>query len=160
MPQRQTESRLSTRAVLDRPYYVALVRVIDYLRRSGAWEAERAAFEWGDEEAQAGHIFPAFQALQWWLQRKPIDLRLGSIAATEGAWELLDENEVMQALERHRVGDWGDRTEAEWGRNNLAAEFGRRVVSRYHNQQGLAYLVVTEGDRSETNFLLPEEHGG
>lgn len=83
---------------------------------------------------------------------------LGSLYLTEGIQELLTHEQVRAVLYRHGAGDWGDLDLEDREANERALEDGSRVLSRYHAADGRAFWVLTEGDRSATTVLLPEEY--
>jgi hypothetical protein len=66
---------------------------------------------------------------------------------------------MMSFLMRHANMDWGDLTEIERLCNDLALERGERILSSYATDKGSVW-IVTEGDRSVTTVLLPEEYQG
>lgn len=67
--------------------------------------------------------------------------------------------EFLPFLERHLSGDWGDlEYEEDRDANDASVHTGRRLLSEYHLSDGTRIWVITEGDRSATMFLLPEEY--
>lgn len=81
----------------------------------------------------------------------------GQILTTLGAKELPRE-EVMEGLKRHLRGDWGDISEEDKQANEDALQYGDRLLSAYHTQDGRKYWILTEADRTYTTVLLPEEY--
>ncbi len=97
---------------------------------------------------------------------------MGALYGTPGALKLLQKAQVdgRELLDRHCRGDWGDCCEEDAESNDQAVELGGRLLSVYtlpsalpHGQEVLErevprILVITEGDRSTTTLLLPEEY--
>ena len=82
----------------------------------------------------------------------------GQIVATTGAL-ILAENGVnlLEYLERHLNGDWGDPDDEDKAENDFSVKNGFRILSAYNTPGGRLW-VITEADRSVTTFLLPEEY--
>lgn len=74
------------------------------------------------------------------------------------ALKLLSAEDIRQALDAHVNGDWGDLGKVDYEENNQALECGRRILSIYHNSNGVIFWVITEADRSVTNVFLRETH--
>ena len=90
---------------------------------------------------------------------KPL-FELGQLVATPGAIDLMFENEVPpgQLLARHTSGDWGDLGQEDKQANDHAVASGHlRVFSAYKVGDDKVW-VITEGDRSSTTILLPEDY--
>jgi hypothetical protein len=85
---------------------------------------------------------------------------LGQIVATPGALQALSEAEIVPArlLQRHQFGDWGTVSPDDARENELSAREGFRIISSYTLPTGTRIWVITEGDRSATTLLLPEEY--
>ncbi|MBI1315081.1 hypothetical protein GC176_27635 [bacterium] len=83
---------------------------------------------------------------------------LGRLLITPGASSRLTTNDVLTALARHFDGDWGDICETDRVLNNAALVDGGQLLSVYHSRNGTAFQVISEGDRSVTTILLPEEY--
>ena len=83
---------------------------------------------------------------------------MGHLLATPGALEMIDGDELINALERHLRGDWGDVCDADRTENNRALKYGRRLLSAYHTAKDVKFWIITEADRSATTVLLPEEY--
>jgi hypothetical protein len=82
---------------------------------------------------------------------------LGQIVISTGAQVCLADNESEVLLDRHRKGDWGYVTMVEKCMNEFAVEDGIKITSHYRTSQGFDVLVITDGDRSKTTILLPQE---
>ena len=61
-------------------------------------------------------------------------------------------------LARHAAGDWGDLDEDDRRLDDLAATLDERILSAYTLTDGTRIWIITEGDRSATTVLLPEEY--
>lgn len=85
-------------------------------------------------------------------------LRLGTTWITPGAQEVLDSLDVIEALRRHASGDWGHCCLADAQANDAALEEGFRVMSVYQDRHQTTFWIITEGDRTATTVLLPEEY--
>ena len=84
----------------------------------------------------------------------------GHIVATAGAVEACARAGVnlMDYVRRHVTGDWGDLQEADIRANESAMQVGDRILGTYGLGNGERLLIVTEGDRSATTVLTPEEY--
>ena len=83
---------------------------------------------------------------------------LGRVVITTNAARYLTPNEILTALRRHGLGDWGDTYPKDEGQNNLALQNGDRLFSVYHSGSGQTFWVITESDRSATTVLLPDDY--
>lgn len=81
---------------------------------------------------------------------------LGRTTITAGALSALSHEDVLAALSRHVVGDWGEVDREDWNANERALCEGGRLVSVYRSSR--KFYVITEQDRSLTTVLLPEEY--
>ena len=82
---------------------------------------------------------------------------LGRLLITSGAQEAFSDQEVLLAISRHQRGDWGIVCREDRLLNDEALQTGGRLHSayRYH---GVKLWIITEGDRSVTTILLPNEY--
>ena len=85
---------------------------------------------------------------------------LGRVVATPGAIEALTAAGAtpLPYLARHAAGDWGDLDEDDKRMNDLASKLDERILSAYTLTDGTRIWIITEGDRSATTVLLPEEY--
>ncbi len=83
---------------------------------------------------------------------------LGQMAITPTALDTLHPEDVVLALMRHSVGDWGDCCPNDAAANDASLEEGTRLLSVYQDRKGRKFWVITEADRSATTVLLPEEY--
>lgn len=82
---------------------------------------------------------------------------VGHLVITQGASEL-PQDEVWYSLVRHMNGDWGDLDEYDRGQNDVALDYGGRLMSRYSTRSGTVFWIITEYDHSVTTILLPMEY--
>jgi hypothetical protein len=60
---------------------------------------------------------------------------------------------------RRRVSrDWGDVSGPDREENDYGLQHGLRLLSAYCTNAGDKLWIITEGDRSATTLLLPEEY--
>lgn len=83
---------------------------------------------------------------------------LGRLVATPNALESIPNDEILVALRRHLVGDWGQMTVHDWEANELALTDGSRLFSVYRTRTGLKFWIITEADRASTTVLLPQDY--
>jgi hypothetical protein len=91
---------------------------------------------------------------------------LGQIVATPGALDACSQAHLMLCLARHATGDWGCVCAEDAESNEAALTEGLRILSAYPIDpakpcEGFGdntLWIITEGDRSVTTFLLPEEY--
>lgn len=95
------------------------------------------------------------RAVHWVILMK---FPLGRLVATRGVIEEIPESEMMEAVERHAIGDWGDVSEEDRVSNEEALKEGHRLLSVYHSSTGEKFWIITEWDRSATTVLLPSEY--
>lgn len=82
----------------------------------------------------------------------------GLICITPGALEALTPDDVVQSIQRHQFGDWGDMDEAGCQENERSLKEGHPLFSIYHSSSGRKFYIITEADQSVTTLLLPEEY--
>ena len=83
---------------------------------------------------------------------------LGQIVATPAALGALSQPDIVAALRRHAVGDWGDVDAHDRAANDDALRSGERLLSVYRSENGTTFWVITEADRSVTTVLLPDDY--
>jgi hypothetical protein len=88
----------------------------------------------------------------------PPHFSLGQLYITAAAQAVLSDDDVRQALSRHRAGDWGDVHPNDRGRNDEALVSGERLLSVYAAADGTRFWIITEADRSATTVLLPDDY--
>ena len=91
---------------------------------------------------------------------------LGQIVATSDLIAALQaanskrepESVVLDLVQRHVTGDWGEVDELNREANELALELELRLESRYTTDKGVSLSITTEWDRSLTIASLAEEY--
>ena len=83
---------------------------------------------------------------------------LGQIVITNNAQRTLQPEDIPLALGRHLRGDWGDVDEEDRQENELSLHEGFRLLSVYHDRNGVKFWIITEADRSATTSLLPDDY--
>ena len=58
-------------------------------------------------------------------------LPVGRVVVTANANEALMHEDIIAALDRHQVGDWGEVCESDRKANNKACKYGERILSAY-----------------------------
>lgn len=69
----------------------------------------------------------------------------------------LSTEEVFTAMCRHASGDWGNLCPEDTLANDDAVRNGDRLLSAY-GKGDQRFWIITEGDRSVTTVLLPEDY--
>jgi hypothetical protein len=93
------------------------------------------------------------------IQEKPTKkFDIGRVLITPAAQDKLDNQDVISALGRHVIGDWGDCGKEDKAENELSVREGFRILSVYHGRNGSKFWIITEADRSATIVLLPEDY--
>jgi hypothetical protein len=87
-----------------------------------------------------------------------IKFPLGQIVITPNALEKLASDEILNALDRHVQGDWGDLDKDDKLENDIALEKGFRILSAYTGNDGIKFWIMTESSRAVTTVLLPEDY--
>ena len=87
---------------------------------------------------------------------------LGQVVATRGVAERMEDyptfqTGVMQSLDRHVRGDWGEVDDEDKQTNDDALLYGNRLLSTY-TIDGTKIWIITERDRSVTTVLFPDEY--
>ena len=91
---------------------------------------------------------------------------LGQVVSTLGAREACNPLHLQDCLFRHARGDWGNVCAEDKASNDQALTEGGRILSAYPIDPSKpckgygenCLWIITEGDRSVTTFLLPDEY--
>ncbi len=92
------------------------------------------------------------------LNRVAIKFDIGRVMLTHGAFERVHQEDLFDSFLRHIEGDWGELCDEDRHANELACEFGGRIMSRYSDRNEIWFWIITEADRSATTLLLPNEY--
>lgn len=70
---------------------------------------------------------------------------------------------VLKCLFRHKACNWGDLDPEDQEANNLALEYGSRILSSYKIPFSFGFdqskvWIITEADRSVTTILFPSDY--
>lgn len=106
------------------------------------------------KRGRAGVIASIDAVAPAWLPELP----LGRIVATPGALGKIPAEEIRTALHRHRSRDWGTLQPGDQAANEQALVDGVRILSCHRTTAGVKLWIITEGDRSVTTVLLPEDY--
>ena len=82
----------------------------------------------------------------------------GNLYFTAAADRELVREDILSAIQRHYIGDWGDVCAEDKDANEQALQFGGRLFSAYHDSKGVKFWIITEADRSATTVLLPDDY--
>jgi hypothetical protein len=82
----------------------------------------------------------------------------GKLVATRNALQTIPQDDIINGLNRHANGDWGDLDREDNEANNRALKERGRLLSAYHSKVGDKFWIITEADRSVTTVLLPEDY--
>jgi hypothetical protein len=85
---------------------------------------------------------------------------LGQVVGTPGALAALVKNNTtpLEMLARHVTLDPGYLDAHDQTANRQALRNDSRILSSYRLEDGTKLWIITEGDRSATTLLLPEEY--
>jgi len=88
---------------------------------------------------------------------------LGRLMITRGVNDLVADNKefalfVLNSLQRHARGDWGDLSEEDKKENEYSLNQHLRLLSAYERPPLPKIWIITEADRSLTTVLFPEEY--
>jgi hypothetical protein len=89
---------------------------------------------------------------------RPSRFPLGQVVATRGALIAIPSEEIVVALRRHALADWGDVCAEDRAANDSALECGDRLLSVYGTDGDRQFWIITEWNRSVTTILLPEDY--
>lgn len=82
----------------------------------------------------------------------------GKLVATPKVLSMIPRNWILNAINRHLNGDWGDVPPADKKENDYALKAGDRLLSAFHMPDGQKIWIITEADRSVTTVLFPNEY--
>ena len=92
-------------------------------------------------------------------------LNVGRVAISQGMNHANREggeitpDEMMNALARHRRGDWGNTCKEDGALNTEAMVRGSgRVISSYTSAKGEVFWIETDADHATTTMYLPDEY--
>jgi hypothetical protein len=91
---------------------------------------------------------------------------LGDVVITKGVVAKVSLGKVLWMLRRHAKRDWGVVSQEDAAHNNWAVAGEERIMSAYPIRRYMpckghgdnCVWIVTEGDRSVTTILLPDEY--
>ena len=83
---------------------------------------------------------------------------LGQLCITPNAASAVPADEVLEALKRHALGDWGTLDEHDRQQNEEALRTDGQILSVYESRAGQKFYVITEPGRTHTTVLLPEDY--
>ena len=82
---------------------------------------------------------------------------LGQVVITPTALEKLKSDDILNSLNRHVLGDWGELDDEDRQTNDEALQSGDRLLSAYRSG-GTQFWIITEASREVTTVLLPEDY--
>lgn len=82
---------------------------------------------------------------------------LGQVVITTNALEKLSADDILNSLNRHVVGDWGELDSEDRQTNDAALQSGDRLLSAYRSGS-TKFWIITEAGRESTCVLLPEDY--
>ena len=83
---------------------------------------------------------------------------LGRTVITANALDVLQPEDVQNALRRHTRRDWGEVPAEDARANDAAMLEGCRLLSAFRDRRGVKFWIITEAERSVTTVLLPEDY--
>ena len=92
------------------------------------------------------------------MQYKPIRFRPETVYVTRAVSEMRSQQRLLQLLQRHIHGDWGDTCQNDRAANEQAIGSGDRILSWYQVNGKIRILIITEADRSATTIMLSDEY--
>ena len=84
---------------------------------------------------------------------------MGRVTITSAALATLEEHQhlIMDMLNHHSHGDWGDVCEEDREENELSVQNGYRIMS-FYTVLDTKFYVETTADRSSTCIMLPSDY--
>lgn len=83
---------------------------------------------------------------------------LGIVVGTPGVFDVLTGSAVLNLLQRHAAGDWGNMEDDDIEANNDSLVDGDGRLFSSYEKHGHKVWIITEADRAITTVLLPEEY--
>lgn len=90
------------------------------------------------------------------LKRFPPIVELGTIALSPGVGRTLQQPDIIELIDRHKSGNWGDVSPLEWDKNDVALK-ARQIVRSIHLSQYYEVVVTTDEGRRSTYIEFLEE---
>jgi hypothetical protein len=82
---------------------------------------------------------------------------LGQVFITPNALEKLKSDDILNALNRHVLGDWGELDDEDRQTNDEALQSGSRLLSAYRSGD-TKFWIISEANREVTTVLLPKDY--
>ena len=82
---------------------------------------------------------------------------LGQVVITPNALATVPKPVILDGLQRHAAGDWGQLPAEDAELNNVSLVDGGRLFSAY-GEGPQRFWIITESDRSATTILMPEDY--
>ena len=86
------------------------------------------------------------------------DFKLGDVRITSNATAKICGDDIFTSFVRYTAGDWGEMFDEDRQANDEALGTGSPILAMYTDRHGLKFLILTEGDRSATTIMLPEDY--
>ena len=96
--------------------------------------------------------------MEAFMETSSFTVRLGRVVITPNALGAIQSDDIARAILNHSRGDWGEVCPEDAQENNRSLVEGCRILSAYSDRQGRKFWIITEGDRSVTTILLPEDY--
>ena len=84
--------------------------------------------------------------------------KLGATVMTKTVEQTISREDIINALDRHSIGDWGLVEQIDAEANEEALINDDRILSIYKSKDDVTFWIITEADRSLTTVLLPEDY--
>lgn len=85
---------------------------------------------------------------------------LGKVVVTKRclAFSLTHQIDLVELVERHQSGDFGDLGKSDKAMNNTALSTGKDRIFSVYVVQGTKFYLITEWDRSYTTIMLASDY--
>ena len=83
---------------------------------------------------------------------------LGQLIISAHAAKTLQAADVLIALIRHQLGDWGELERSDRRANEKALACSGRLFSAYRDASRVKFWIITEGHPPTTTVLLPQDY--